>query len=225
MRINLYFNESKVLIVDDAEPVRDYVFEALSMVNLHVVTAENGLQGIDRAREMRPDLILMDIKMPVMDGWQACDLNKKDPQLKNIPIIAFTASLADELTDSLIEKGFSDHLIKPVQTSSLIGKLTQFLPYTVIEQEETVSEKTEPLQASHELQEELLVLWPVMGESGSIIKLNNIDKMISAIETHMNDDDTKGMEKPLKKLKRLKAEYNIDGIEIILREIARDLNF
>lgn len=141
---NLDFKPATLLTVDDVESNRHLVREIFSNTKIRVYEARNGQEAILFAREHHPDLILMDMKMPVMDGDQACRLMKADESLKNIPIIAFSASslLKDH---ELKEKfGFDDCLSKPASRNKLIRVLSQFLEYEQPEEEpERKEDKTD----------------------------------------------------------------------------------
>jgi len=126
----IIFEKATVLVVDDIEPNRDFVREYLSEVNLEVIEAENGQTGFKLAIKQHPDLILMDIRMPVMDGYQATEKLKFHPETKDIPIIALTASVSVQEKAQLMERSFDDYLLKPVDVYDLLEKLSHYLKYT-----------------------------------------------------------------------------------------------
>ena len=94
---------------------------------VEILQAENGEQSIDMARQHKPDLILMDIKMPVMDGVEATKIIKKDKDLKDIPVIALTATSIQDEDVQLKELLFDDYLTKPVKMRFLINIISKFL--------------------------------------------------------------------------------------------------
>jgi len=90
---NISFEKARVLVVDDIESNRTLIKEWLSKANLEIIEAEEGQQALLLASEYRPDIILMDIRMPVMDGYEATKQLKENPTTFKIPIVALTASV------------------------------------------------------------------------------------------------------------------------------------
>ncbi|MCP4695108.1 MAG: response regulator [Desulfobacterales bacterium] len=127
---NIRFNGETVLVVDENELNRVLVREILQSVNLTVKEAENGEDGVARARQYKPDVILMDLKMPVMDGFEAARRIQNDPALEKIPIIALTASAMKEDRARIQRRKFDDHVGKPVDKLVLFRSLARFLDYT-----------------------------------------------------------------------------------------------
>ncbi len=107
-----------VLIVDDNAEIRETVQKILSKV-YHVVAAQNGEEGLEKAREVRPDLIVSDIMMPVMDGYQMVKEIRKDERLKETPAILLTARSGEEGLAEGFEAGANDYLTKPFSSSEL----------------------------------------------------------------------------------------------------------
>jgi two-component system alkaline phosphatase synthesis response regulator PhoP len=119
--------KKKVLIVDDEPNVRRLSRTILSK-NFIVFEAEDGKQAIDIANTQKPDVILMDMMMPKMDGLTACHAIKKDPATKSIPIIMVTA-IGFELNIKLSQQmGASGYVTKPFTSQDLLNKIAQFLP-------------------------------------------------------------------------------------------------
>ncbi len=130
---NIVFEEARVLVVDDIKSNRDLVKEYLRQVNLEVVEAENGQQALLFAPEYQPDLILMDIKMPEMDGYEATRQLKKNPDTQKIPVIALTASATQDTKSKVSAYDFDGYLSKPVTTSELVSELSRYLKHKIIE--------------------------------------------------------------------------------------------
>ncbi|MDM8559228.1 PAS domain S-box protein [Thiotrichales bacterium HSG14] len=126
----LTFEKMCVLVVDDIESNRDLIKEYLSQVNLEVIYAENGQQALLFVEEYQPALILMDIRMPEMDGYEATKRLKNNPTTANIPIIALTASVALDEKSKIETHGFDGYLSKPVNISDLLGELSHYLKHT-----------------------------------------------------------------------------------------------
>jgi CheY-like chemotaxis protein len=116
----------KVLIVDDEPNVRRLSRTILSK-KFDVFEAENGIQAIEMAKAQKPDIILMDMMMPKMDGLTACQAIRNDPEIKSIPVIMVTA-VGFELNMKLSQQmGSNGYLTKPFSPQELIEKTTQVL--------------------------------------------------------------------------------------------------
>jgi two-component system, cell cycle response regulator DivK len=115
-----------ILVVDDAEFNRDLVVQLLED-NYDIIVAENGAEALDKTQEQRPDLILMDLGMPVMDGWEATRRLKASDDLRHIPVIAVTshAMVGDEIEAR--KAGCDDYLPKPIDEDLLISKIKKYL--------------------------------------------------------------------------------------------------
>jgi two-component system cell cycle response regulator DivK len=116
----------KILIVDDTDWNRDLLVQLLED-DYDIVQAVDGAEAVRRAGDERPDLILMDLGMPVMDGWEATRKIKAKAELKDIPVIAVTshAMVGDEITAR--EAGCDDYIAKPVDETVLLEKIKMLL--------------------------------------------------------------------------------------------------
>ncbi len=116
-----------ILVVDDTEWNRDLIVQLLED-EYTVLQAVDGEEGVRKTEEEKPDLILMDLGMPVMDGWEATRKIKANDALKHIPIIAVTshAMIGDEIEAR--KAGCDDYLSKPVDDEALLKKIKKFLP-------------------------------------------------------------------------------------------------
>lgn len=117
----------KLLLVEDNEMNRDMLSRRLVRRGFQVIPAENGEQGVTVAGEERPDLILMDMNMPVMDGWEASRRIKADPLIRAIPIIALTAHAMAGDRDKILAAGCDDYDTKPIEFDRLLEKITTLL--------------------------------------------------------------------------------------------------
>lgn len=124
------FLNSTVLVVDDVEMNRKLLETNLTRRGIKVLSAENGLEAVKLAQSAHPDLIIMDIMMPVMDGVEAVKLMKVDEQTKNIPVIALTAFLEEENRSKFLKVGFEACLHKPVDIKELYGELIKHLDFS-----------------------------------------------------------------------------------------------
>jgi two-component system, cell cycle response regulator DivK len=118
---------SKILLVEDEELNRDMLCRRLKRRNFEVVTATDGAQACEIARAERPDLVLMDIKMPVMDGLEAARQLKADPQTRPIPIIGLSAHAMAEHRKQALDAGCDDYDTKPVELPRLLEKMDALL--------------------------------------------------------------------------------------------------
>lgn len=138
----IQFTGSTVLLVEDIESNRQVIRGYLESQNLKIIEAENGKIAIEMAQQFRPQLILMDIQMPIMDGLQATTIIKADPNLKPIPVIALTASAMQHQKEEIRKIG-EGYLKKPVSKNELIFNLAKFLPH--LRNEEKQSASTAPI--------------------------------------------------------------------------------
>ncbi|MDM8565837.1 response regulator [Candidatus Halobeggiatoa sp. HSG11] len=127
---NTTFAKTQILVVDDIESNRNLIKEYLSQVNLEVISAESGQEALLFAKENHPALILMDIRMPEMDGYETLKHLKNNPNTADIPVIALTASVAMSEKAKIEAHGFNGFLAKPVNISKLLAELSHYLKYT-----------------------------------------------------------------------------------------------
>jgi two-component system, cell cycle response regulator DivK len=117
----------KILLVEDNEMNRDMLSRRLQRKGYSVVTADDGEKGLLLARSEVPDLILMDISLPVMGGWEVTRLLKADESTRHIPIIALTAHAWVTDREKAIEAGCDDYDTKPVEFARLSEKIENLL--------------------------------------------------------------------------------------------------
>jgi PAS domain S-box-containing protein len=127
---NVTFAKAQVLVVDDIESNCDLIEEYLSQVNLRVISAENGQQALKFAEEYHPALILMELRVPEMNGYEAIKRLKANPKTADIPVIALTASATTDAKTKTELHGFDGYLTKPVNVSRLLGELSCYLKHT-----------------------------------------------------------------------------------------------
>ncbi|GGD58426.1 response regulator [Paenibacillus nasutitermitis] len=116
-----------ILLVEDNEMNRDMLSRRLIRKGYRVITANDGLQGVELAETERPDLILMDMSLPVMDGWEATRTLKKSAELSVIPIIALTAHAMAGDDQKAFQAGCDDFDTKPVVLDRLLHKMQELL--------------------------------------------------------------------------------------------------
>jgi len=118
---------AKLLVVEDNEINRDMMVRRLQRRGFTMVTAVDGQQGIDMARSEMPDLILMDMSLPVLDGWEATRQIKKDENLKHIPVVGLTAHAMVGDRDQALQAGCDDYATKPVEFEKLIELINRLI--------------------------------------------------------------------------------------------------
>lgn len=118
---------SRILLVEDNELNRDMLSRRLARKGFEVVAAVDGDMAVTLAAQCRPDLILMDINLPVIDGWESTRRIKANPETRRIPIIALTAHAMLSDRDRSVEAGCDDYDTKPVEFPRLLEKITRIL--------------------------------------------------------------------------------------------------
>jgi len=116
-----------VLLVEDNEDNRIVYSTILRHFGYRVIEALNGEEGIATARAERPDLILMDISIPIIDGWEATQVLKHDPETRHIPIIALTAHALASDRERAMEVGCDGYLAKPCEPRAVVAEVQRFL--------------------------------------------------------------------------------------------------
>ena len=118
---------AKILLVEDNAMNRDMLSRRLQRRGHEIVVAVDGAEGVELARTEGPGLILMDMTLPVMDGWEATRRIKADPATSAIPIIALTAHAMSEDRQKALEAGCDDYDTKPIELPRLVGKIDALL--------------------------------------------------------------------------------------------------
>ncbi len=174
---SIIFEKSTILVADDVEHNRKYLIDALKETNLKVIEAENGHQALGLAKKTVPDLIIADIRMPILDGFGLLKKLKSDNTLKHIPVIAYSASVMKNEKDKIRESEFIGLLVKPVQVAELYIELMNLLPYKVKESADTKTSEAEIESAG---------------------KIDDMSGLIHELDTHLKDQwITFGMRQPL----------------------------
>ncbi|HSE96254.1 MAG TPA: response regulator [Methylomirabilota bacterium] len=117
----------KIVLVEDNEMNRDMLSRRLQKRGYDVVMAMDGQEGVDKVQSESPDLVLMDMSLPVLDGWEATRRLKALPETKAIPIIALTAHAMSGDREKAVEAGCDDFDTKPIELPRLLGKIEALL--------------------------------------------------------------------------------------------------
>ena len=118
----------KLLLVEDNEMNRDMLSRRLARRGYEIVVATDGSQGVAEATRHLPDLIIMDMSLPVLDGWETTRKLKEQPETKAIPVLALTAHAMAGERDRALAAGCDDYDTKPVDFERLLGKIENLLP-------------------------------------------------------------------------------------------------
>ena len=113
----------RILLVEDNEMNRDMLSRRLQKRGYEVLIAVDGHLGVEMAQSESPDLVLMDMSLPIMDGWEATRLLKAGPATKHIPVIALTAHAMSTDREKALEAGCDDYDTKPIELHRLLGKI------------------------------------------------------------------------------------------------------
>ncbi|MFA5859092.1 MAG: response regulator [Elusimicrobiota bacterium] len=115
----------KILIIDDEPNILRVATIRLSKAGYEVVTANDGVKGLELAKTVQPALILLDLSLPELNGSDVCKLIKMDDKLKHIPVIVLSAS-AESIKDKALSIGADDYVIKPYEPAELLSKIEQY---------------------------------------------------------------------------------------------------
>jgi CheY-like chemotaxis protein len=118
---------ARILLVEDNELNRDMLSRRLTRKGYEVIIAEDGGRGLALIAEVSPDLVLMDMSLPVIDGWEATRRLKADPATRDIPVIALTAHAMASDREKAVEAGCDDYDTKPVELPRLLQKIERLL--------------------------------------------------------------------------------------------------
>lgn len=187
------FEEAHVLVVDDVEENRDLILHNFEHTNINISMAENGSDAVSFVKDHDVDLIFMDIRMPVMDGYEASHLIKA---FSDVPIVALTASVMQDEMEKLEEKDFDACLRKPVLRAELFGTAAKFLKHNIIEPEDSGhSDQTYVLSEQEKVVAKTLVLQlnELVAECGELAKSNDIAK----IQAFVNRIDAMNANEPV----------------------------
>ena len=123
-------SKGKILVVDDEINITQILEFSIGAEGYEVISAQNGEEAIDKARREQPDLIILDIMMPIIDGYEACRILKANPLTKNIPVVLLTAKGRDIDKRLGYEVGATDYIIKPFSPNKLVDRIHELLSCT-----------------------------------------------------------------------------------------------
>jgi DNA-binding response OmpR family regulator len=117
----------RILLADDEEDIKTVVTMFLQSEGFEVVTAFDGLDALEKAQSEKPDLILLDLMMPVLDGYEVCKRLRASEQTANIPVLILTAATQKESRARALRVGAKDYLVKPFEPERLLEKIQKIL--------------------------------------------------------------------------------------------------
>ncbi|MCP5109062.1 MAG: response regulator, partial [bacterium] len=201
---SISFETARVLVVDDVESNRTLLQEMLPRVNLEVLTAKNGQEALAIAEKSLPDVVIMDIVMPVMGGFEAAKALKSNPDTKDIPLIVLSASSTVEQKEKIMESGFfAAFLEKPVEVDKLFKELSNHIPYS--RTAAAVPPRTDDPYRFKELPQETLKCLP------PLIKILQ-EEMLPLMDHFKGALKTEEVKKFADKVKQLGEEFAVPGL-------------
>ena len=120
----------KILLVEDHEEIWDFLSRRLKRRGYDVAVATDGQEGVDKSRSEAPDIILLDMNLPTLDGWTAAGMIRADTATAHLPIIALTAHAMSGDKEKALAAGCTDYCPKPIDFSDLLAKIEQYAPGT-----------------------------------------------------------------------------------------------
>ena len=118
----------KALVIEDHQDLREILTRQMELIGFTVIAAEHGKDGVEKAAEQKPTLILMDILMREMDGREATSMIRSNPETHNIPILAATGLFSDSALVGCLEAGCNDYIVEPFTLEQLRNKVQEFIP-------------------------------------------------------------------------------------------------
>jgi len=214
--LDVVFEPTDILVVDDIKHNRDLIKGYLENNNLTIHEATNGKEALEFLKTNKPSLILMDIWMPEMNGYDATQIIKKNPDLKNLPVIAFTASAMKETEKKIIEL-FDGYLRKPINKKELFQELRKYLKFQI----RKVAKENQP-EISNVLKDNLKTLEAIE----YLPQLTNIleNEFLKEAEKLSNALVISNLKDFLEKLKIVHQKYPVPLIADFIEDISKNID-
>ena len=197
----------KILTVDDSKTIRMIVKKAFRTYDCEMFEGENGIEGLAMASKEKPDLIVLDITMPVMSGTEMLEKLKSEPSLKDIPVIMLTAESGKDNVMNIVKMGVKDYMVKPFKGEQLIERVEKILTLEPKEEKKAV-EDTARKYFSEEDGIQILLLPNKITRPLSVEIDSNLKKKLEEMKTS-------GLKKFILDLRKV-AETNVSLIKLIL---------
>ncbi len=199
----------KILVVDDRPDNVYYLQSRLQIENFQVITAFSGKEGIEKVKTLKPDLILLDIMMPEMDGYEVCKILTNDDETKDIPIILVTAKVDSKDVEQGLKVGAFDYIKKPFDKIELIARINSALRYSEMKKKAIQQEKYQIFEATvftanHEIKQPLTTMSLALNSIKRELKKDNIDKNLLLEKLSYLEDGIKKITAVLNKLNAIK---------------------
>lgn len=219
--MEVMFEDASILVVDDVEDNCEVLEELLTDLGFTVPVARNGKEAVDKAHELHPDLILMDLRMPVMDGYEACKLLKADPATKKIPIIALSATIDKESIEL-----FDSSLKKPLKTKLLHNELSKFLKHKFIISEN--EEENEAANAPIEMTPEQKALAAENFKNTiqvclEVMTINDINNLIEDLKNYKTKENTYPFKEWSNQIQNSLNDFDMEAVANVLRQLQDSL--
>lgn len=217
---DIKFSPSTIVVIDDQESCRNLLKDYLKLFDFEVYIAEDAIQGIKIAEEVSPQLIFMDIKMPVMNGHEALKEIKNNKKLFTIPVLACTASALSQEGKNFLSEGFSGHIQKPIILNKLVNELCRFIEWEKVDIE--IDRTLEPSPDSiRELNSKAKGTWLDLKNKRST-KLQR--KLASQIIEIAKDCEDEKLLKLGEELEHALKSFNIKTVKLITDKLANYLD-
>jgi two-component system sensor histidine kinase EvgS len=220
----IIFHGANVLIVDDVTYNRDLVKSYLEKYDLVLYEVDNGEKAIEASMQIKPDIILMDIRMPGINGYEATEIIKSREETKSIPVIALTASTIQSETEK-INSTFNGYLRKPVQKKSLINEMVKFLPYSIkyIEHEninlEAIDEPVNIVISDFQKREFNEKFGTEIELKTDLMIMEDLEQLADEFISYAIENNILYLKTISVQLKNKIANFDFDGIEITMNNI------
>ncbi len=210
---NIIFEKAIILVVDDIEENRKLVQASLKNFDFKIIMAENGKIALDRLKNIKIDLILMDLRMPVLDGYKTATIIKSDKSLKDIPLVALTASVMGKDLEKVGEYGFDGYLRKPVILDDLIEEISKYLKFNFVNNIGIEKQDNIATIDKHKLDEILVVLTTTLKDKWNDVKDKGDFLLIESFVEELNEIASDDMEILSDYVSQLKNNINAFDIE------------
>lgn len=199
----------KILVIDDRPDNVYYLQSRLQHENFVVITAFSGQEGIEKAKTQKPDLILLDVMMPVMDGYEVCNILVNDPKTNLIPIILVTAKVDSRDVEQGLKAGAFDYIKKPFDKIELISRINSALRYAEMRKQLVLQEKYQIFEATvvtanHEIKQPLTIISLALNAIKRELQKDEVNKNLIFDKLNYIEDGIKKITSVLNRLNAIK---------------------
>ena len=206
----------RALVVDDVKENRDVLSKLLESIGIDTIEAENGQEGVDKTKELQPDIVFMDLRMPIMSGEDALMLIQGETGKDRIKVVAITASALERNREHYLDLGFHDYITKPFDEMDVFNCLEKLLGVEFIYQDEEVfqevpspTKELDPTQVS--IPEDMIGM---LKKSAELSNITQLERTLDEIESN-----SEGSELLVRHLKKLLSSYDMESFIAFLENI------